>query len=258
MPGADERSRTPSRTLRRGVGERRAPEETVRGSRSNCGRCPNRSSPGSCTESVWTWLGILTALALSGALVPTATASPGTRADRHVLLLSVDGLHASDLAMWINDRPGSNLADLANRGTTYANAFSSQPSDSFPGLLAMVTGGTPRSTGVYYDDGPHDPDRPDAPGLPGPEPQPAPGRAPGTHPGAAPDVGRAALQITPPPVSPPGTSQASGVRPLRIGLPQPALPALHHAQGTRDANVIVQLDVAHRRAIPEARPRNAR
>jgi hypothetical protein len=27
------------------------------------------------------------------------------------------------------------------------------PSDSFPGLLAMVTGGTPRSTGVYYDDG---------------------------------------------------------------------------------------------------------
>ena len=55
----------------------------------------------------WTWLGILTALALSGALVPTATASPGTRADRHVLLLSVDGLHASDLAMWINDHPGS-------------------------------------------------------------------------------------------------------------------------------------------------------
>ncbi len=26
------------------------------------------------------------------------------------------------------------------------------PSDSFPGLLALVTGGTPKSTGVYYDD----------------------------------------------------------------------------------------------------------
>jgi hypothetical protein len=56
------------------------------------------------------------------------------------------------LALWISDHPDSNLADLANRGTTYANASSSQPSDSFPGLLAMVTGGTPRSTGVYHDD----------------------------------------------------------------------------------------------------------
>jgi hypothetical protein len=100
----------------------------------------------------WLWLGIVTALALSGALLPTATASSGPSADRHVLLLSVDGLHASDLALWISDHPDSNLAHLANRGTTYANAFASQPSDSFPGLLAMVTGGTPRSTGVYYDD----------------------------------------------------------------------------------------------------------
>jgi len=32
------------------------------------------------------------------------------------------------------------------------SAHTSTPSDSFPGLLALVTGGTPRSTGVYYDD----------------------------------------------------------------------------------------------------------
>jgi predicted AlkP superfamily pyrophosphatase or phosphodiesterase len=71
---------------------------------------------------------------------------------RHVLLISVDGLHASDLAAWIAEHPDSTLAKLAARGTTYPQASTTVPSDSFPGLLALVTGGTPKSTGVYYDD----------------------------------------------------------------------------------------------------------
>src|SRR5262249_20402621 len=71
---------------------------------------------------------------------------------RHVLLISVDGMHASDLAMYVAAHPGSTLARLAARGTTYQHALTSFPSDSFPGLLAMTTGGTPKSTGVYYDD----------------------------------------------------------------------------------------------------------
>jgi type I phosphodiesterase/nucleotide pyrophosphatase len=70
----------------------------------------------------------------------------------HVLLISVDGLHASDLAWYTATHPNSALAQLRQHGRTYTNATSSKPSDSFPGLLAMVTGGTPRSTGVYYDD----------------------------------------------------------------------------------------------------------
>jgi hypothetical protein len=76
----------------------------------------------------------------------------GERQVDQVLLLSVDGLHQRDLARWVKDNPGSALAGLARRGTTYASARTSTPSDSFPGLLALVTGGTPRSTGVYYDD----------------------------------------------------------------------------------------------------------
>jgi len=71
---------------------------------------------------------------------------------QHVLLISVDGLHASDLSRWVADHPGSNLAALAGAGTTYANASTSRPSDSFPGLMALLTGGTPKTTGVYYDD----------------------------------------------------------------------------------------------------------
>src|SRR5437762_1442498 len=71
----------------------------------------------------------------------------------HVLLLSVDGLHAGDLERFVDTHPTSALAWLSARSRTYTHATATKPSDSFPGLLAMVTGGTPRSTGVYYDDG---------------------------------------------------------------------------------------------------------
>src|SRR5262245_25160030 len=71
---------------------------------------------------------------------------------KHVLLLSVDGLHEGDLARYVAAHPQSALADLVAHGAHYRNAASAMPSDSFPGLLAMLTGGTPKSTGVYYDD----------------------------------------------------------------------------------------------------------
>ena len=71
----------------------------------------------------------------------------------HVLLLSVDGLHAVDLERYVATHENSSLARLSANGRTYRNATATKPSDSFPGMLAMVTGGTPRSTGVYYDDG---------------------------------------------------------------------------------------------------------
>jgi hypothetical protein len=71
---------------------------------------------------------------------------------RHVLLISVDGLHQSDLQQWVDRNPGSALAGLVRRGTNFTHARSTFPSDSFPGTLALATGGTPKSTGVYYDD----------------------------------------------------------------------------------------------------------
>src|SRR6266550_9053346 len=82
-------------------------------------------------------------------------ASPAAEDDvpiARVLLISVDGLHASDLQGYVATHPESTLAQLSARGRTYTHASATKPSDSFPGLLAMVTGGTPRSTGVYYDD----------------------------------------------------------------------------------------------------------
>jgi hypothetical protein len=73
-------------------------------------------------------------------------------AARHVLLLSVDGLHQSDLAWYVGHHPESALADLVGGGVEFTQAQTPVPSDSFPGLIGQVTGGNPSSTGIYYDD----------------------------------------------------------------------------------------------------------
>jgi hypothetical protein len=70
---------------------------------------------------------------------------------RHVLLISVDGLHATDLEHYVRAHPSSTLAGLTKRGVTYADAHGATPADSFPGLLAIMTGGNPAATGVYFD-----------------------------------------------------------------------------------------------------------
>ncbi|MEN3307992.1 MAG: hypothetical protein V7603_4194 [Micromonosporaceae bacterium] len=76
----------------------------------------------------------------------------GHPAAGHVLLLSVDGLHQQDLTWWVGHHPDSALARLTGRSVAYRHAQTTFPSDSFPGMLAQVTGGTPKTTGVYYDD----------------------------------------------------------------------------------------------------------
>ncbi|HEY1567887.1 MAG TPA: alkaline phosphatase family protein [Solirubrobacteraceae bacterium] len=75
----------------------------------------------------------------------------GGGAIRHVLLISVDGLHQSDLRWFVRHHPDSTLAALAARGAEYAHAQTPVPSDSDPGMTAQMTGGDPRTTGVYYD-----------------------------------------------------------------------------------------------------------
>ncbi|HEV2988888.1 MAG TPA: alkaline phosphatase family protein [Candidatus Angelobacter sp.] len=70
---------------------------------------------------------------------------------KHVLLISVDGMHALDLTNYVAGHPDSTLAHLKAHGITYTNASTSQPSDSFPGLAALITGGSPITTGFWYD-----------------------------------------------------------------------------------------------------------
>lgn len=69
----------------------------------------------------------------------------------HVLLISIDGFHAIDLANFVRLHPTSTLAMLSAGGTTFANAAQVTPDDSFPGMTAIATGGSPQTTGVWYD-----------------------------------------------------------------------------------------------------------
>src|SRR5580658_10233081 len=110
------------------------------------------------------------ALVLAGAAlaITLASGTPRVAADsdsvgsgkiKHVLLLSIDGMHAVDFYNCTHGIAGANggdpycpnMAALGRAGITYVGASSSKPSDSFPGIAALVTGGTPKSTGLYYD-----------------------------------------------------------------------------------------------------------
>ena len=71
---------------------------------------------------------------------------------KYVAVFSVDGLHSSDVGKYVSLRPKSTIADLLETGYEYTNAFTSAPSDSFPGSLNVFTGASPRTTGVWYDD----------------------------------------------------------------------------------------------------------
>src|ERR1700738_247857 len=70
---------------------------------------------------------------------------------KHVLLVSIDGMHALDVANYVKSHPGSALDELSEHGVTFSNARTPANSDSFPGLLALVTGGSPRTHGLFYD-----------------------------------------------------------------------------------------------------------
>jgi hypothetical protein len=109
-------------------------------------------------------------LVLAGAAVAVTMASSmwamaadrnddGAERIKHVLLLSIDGMHAVDFYNCAHGIAGVNdgdsycpqMAALSRRAINYVANSSSKPSDSFPGLAALVTGGSPKSTGLYYD-----------------------------------------------------------------------------------------------------------
>jgi hypothetical protein len=69
----------------------------------------------------------------------------------HVLLLSIDGMHAVDYLNCVKAGTCPNLAALGKTGVNYLATSTSKPSDSFPGLTAIISGGSPRTEGAFYD-----------------------------------------------------------------------------------------------------------
>jgi hypothetical protein len=70
---------------------------------------------------------------------------------RHVLLISIDGMHALDYENCVNAGTCPALTALGKHGVNYTRTSTSKPSDSFPGLMALVTGASPKSVGAFYD-----------------------------------------------------------------------------------------------------------
>ena len=105
----------------------------------------------------------LLASAAIGALALAASAGAGRADDDHairrVLLISIDGMHSLDFINCASGVAGANggnpycpnLAALKATGLDYLDASTSKPSDSFPGLMAIVSGGSPRTVGAFYD-----------------------------------------------------------------------------------------------------------
>jgi len=94
------------------------------------------------------------AMSFAMSLSPIAVPAHGIGQEgeiKHVLLISVDGLHALDVARYVDGHPYSTLTQLTKHGIIYSNARTPANSDSFPGLLALVTGGSPVTGDLFYD-----------------------------------------------------------------------------------------------------------
>ncbi len=106
-------------------------------------------------------MGAALAATLSGTAPALAqeSAQVGTAKVKHVLLLSIDGMHAVDFyncTRGVSDVNGGepycpNLSELGRHAVNYVATTTSRPSDSFPGLMSIMTGATPKTMGIYYD-----------------------------------------------------------------------------------------------------------
>jgi hypothetical protein len=105
------------------------------------------------------WKAVILTAALVFSTIPNVSAAPqphpqgvlGANGVSRVLLISIDGMHAVDYANCVASNTCPTLAALGQTGVNYTRTSTSRPSDSFPGLMALVTGGTPRTVGAFYD-----------------------------------------------------------------------------------------------------------
>jgi predicted AlkP superfamily pyrophosphatase or phosphodiesterase len=79
------------------------------------------------------------------AAVPMMLADDSDNNTRHVLLISIDGMHALDYQNCVSNGTCPTLKTLGQTGVNYTRTSTSRPSDSIPGLMAIVTGGTPKT-----------------------------------------------------------------------------------------------------------------
>jgi Type I phosphodiesterase / nucleotide pyrophosphatase len=105
-------------------------------------------------------LAVALSVGLGGVTVPApAQANGGEKKVKRVLLVSIDGMHAVDYLNCTKGISGvnggepycPNLAELGENGVNFLDTSTSKPSDSFPGLTAIISGSSPRTAGAFYD-----------------------------------------------------------------------------------------------------------
>ena len=89
---------------------------------------------------------------LASMLLFTNSAFADDHKIRRVMVISIDGMHALDMALWIKNHPTSALGNLSAQGLNYTNASTTKPSDSIPSTVGIFTGGSAAIGGMYYDD----------------------------------------------------------------------------------------------------------
>src|SRR5580765_5485962 len=92
------------------------------------------------------------ALFALGAMLSTNSMYGDDHKVRRVLVISIDGMHALDMALWVKNHPTSALGKLSGQGLNFTNASTTKPSDSIPSTVGIFTGGSPAVGGMYYDD----------------------------------------------------------------------------------------------------------
>ncbi|HEV2982924.1 MAG TPA: alkaline phosphatase family protein, partial [Vicinamibacterales bacterium] len=106
-------------------------------------------------QRIGRWVVMAAAVSAFASVRPSALPRSADDGDgekgRHVLLISIDGMHVLDYKNCVASGTCPHLADLGETGVNYTRTSTSKPSDSFPGLMALVTGGTPKTHGAYYD-----------------------------------------------------------------------------------------------------------
>ena len=96
---------------------------------------------------------VLLSLVLLGGTTPARAGDDELkgRKVKHVLLISIDGMHAVDYENCVASKTCPHLAAIGKTGVNYTRTTTSRPSDSFPGLMSIVSGGSPRTVGAFYD-----------------------------------------------------------------------------------------------------------
>ena len=109
------------------------------------------------------FMAVALSVGLAGTTIPASAQAnndpDGPSNIKRVLLISIDGMHALDYLNCTRGVSGvnggapycPNLAELGETGVNYLDTSTSKPSDSFPGLTAIVSGSSPGTAGAYYD-----------------------------------------------------------------------------------------------------------